>query len=362
MKYSYQEEPIPQDKRKSLNEKVLYLIDNDSSDSCSISPADIYNAYTGDGGLHGLERDDYENYHAYSEAKKEIENGQFFTPPRICNFVTACLKLSEYDLVADLTCGMGSFFNFIPAETNIYGCDLDVRAVKVAKFLYPAATIECRDIRTCQPDTRFDYVIGNPPFHLKWWTQNGRELSSQMYYCLKAAEVLKPLGILALIVPKSYLSDTFTDSGQIREMEKHYSFLGQVLLPEDAFSYLGVSRFPTKLQFWQKKTAANGWKSHPYRTEAEHTLARDFNVQEESQYIHKKIVAFAKSALENNQSKILLELAKSSSTSGDFKYQTQKLLYHIKVHPVTRPSYARCCEYLHRFYTQRMPEGMRYEL
>ncbi len=361
MKYFYQEEPIPQDKRKSLNEKVLYLIDNDRSDSCSISPEDIYNAYTGDGGLHGLERDDYENYHAYSEAKKEIENGQFFTPPRICNFVTACLKLSEYDLVADLTCGMGSFFNFIPAETNIYGCDLDVKAVKVAKFLYPTATIECRDIRTCQPDTRFDYVIGNPPFHLKWWTQNGRELSSQMYYCLKAAEVLKPLGILALIVPKSYLSDTFTDSGQIREMEKHYSFLGQVLLPEDAFSYLGVSHFPTKLQFWQKKTAANGWKPHPYRTEAEHTLTKDFNIQEESQYIHKKMVAFAKSALENNQSKILLELAKSSSTSGDFKYQTQKLLYHIKAHPVTRPSYARCCEYLHRFYTQRMPEGMSYE-
>ena len=29
MKYAYQEETIPQDKRKILNEKVLYLIDND---------------------------------------------------------------------------------------------------------------------------------------------------------------------------------------------------------------------------------------------------------------------------------------------------------------------------------------------
>ena len=27
MKYAYQEESIPQDKRKILNEKVLYLID-----------------------------------------------------------------------------------------------------------------------------------------------------------------------------------------------------------------------------------------------------------------------------------------------------------------------------------------------
>ena len=361
MKYVYRDEPIPHDKRKELNEKVLYLIDSNTAGSCSISREDIYNAYTGDGGLHALERQDYENYHAYSKAKKEIENGQFFTPPRLCELITACLRLSDHDLVADLTCGMGSFFNFIPTEANIYGCELDVNAVKVARFLYPDASIECRDIRTCQPDTRFDYVVGNPPFHLKWWTKSGRELSSHMYYCLKAAEVLKPLGILALIVPASYLSDTFTDSGQIREMEKQYSFLGQVTLPEDAFSHLGVSRFATKLQFWQKRTAEEGWKPQPYHTEPDDTLEQDFDVQEEAAYIHKKMIAFAKSALENNQSRILLELAKSRSTSGNFKYQAQKLLYHIKAHPATRPSYARCCEYLHRFYTQRKPEGMSYE-
>lgn len=361
LKYAYRDESIPHDKRKELNEKVLYLIDSNTADSCSISREDIYNAYTGDGGLHALERQDYENYHAYSNAKKEIENGQFFTPPRLCELIIACLRLSEHNLVADLTCGMGSFFNFIPTESNIYGCELDVNAVKVARFLYPDASIECRDIRTCQPDTRFDYVVGNPPFHLKWWTKSGRELSSHMYYCLKAAEVLKPLGILALIVPASYLSDTFTDSRQIREMEKHYSFLGQVTLPEDAFSHLGVSSFATKLQFWQKRTAEEGWKPQPYHTEPDDTLEQGFDVQEEAAYIHKKMIAFAKSALENNQSRILLELAKSRSTSGDFKYQTQKLLYHIKIHPATRPSYARCCEYLHRFYTQRKPEGMSYE-
>ena len=361
MKYAYQGESIPQDKRKILNEKVLYLIDSGRCGECSISPEDIYNAYTGDGGLHGLERADYENYHAYSEAKKEIENGQFFTPPRLCEFITACLKLSEHDLVADLTCGMGSFFNFIPTEANIYGCELDVKAVKVAKFLYPEATVECRDIRTCQPETRFDYVVGNPPFHLKWWTKSGREIPSQMYYCLKAAEVLKPLGILSLIVPQSFLADDFTDKGQIREMESRFSFLGQVLFPDNAFSCLGVSSFPTKLQFWQKKTADQGWKPHPYRTEADYILPKDFDIRKDAEYTYQKILAFAKSALENNQSKILLELARSRHTSSDFRYRTQKLLYHIKAHPLTRPSYAKCCEYLHRFYTQRQPDDMSYE-
>lgn len=361
MKYAYRGEPIPQDKRKSLNEKVLYLIDSDCCGEYSISPEDIYNAYTGDGGLHGLKRSDYENYHAYSEAKKEIENGQFFTPPRLCEFITACLKFSEHDLVADLTCGMGNFFNFIPTEANIYGCELDVKAVKVAKFLYPEATIECRDIRTCQPETRFDYVVGNPPFHLTWQTKNGRKIPSQMYYCLKAAEVLKPLGILALIVPRSFLEDDFTDKEQIREMEGRFSFLGQVLIPDDAFSCLGVNTFPTKLQFWQKKTADQGLKTKPYRKDADYILPKNYDIQKSAEYTYEKILAFAKSALENNQSKILLELAKLRHTSGDFGYQTQKLLYHIKAHPLTRSSYAKCCEYLHRFYTQHQPDDMSYE-
>lgn len=73
------------------------------------------------------------------------------------------------------------------------------------------------------------------------------------------------------------------------------------------------------------------------------------------------MLAYARSALEDNQAKILLELAKSRPAEGDFCYQSQKLLYQIKAHPATRPLYAKCCEYLHRFYTQRKPDGMEFE-
>lgn len=133
MKYNYQNTPIPQGQRKTLNEKVLYLIDGGAGPGCPVTPEDIYNAYTGDGGLHGLNRADYDNYNAYSEAKKEIENGQFFTPPRLCEFAARCLEPSEDSLIADLTCGMGSFFNFMPVEANLYGCDLDPKGRKGGK-------------------------------------------------------------------------------------------------------------------------------------------------------------------------------------------------------------------------------------
>ena len=131
MKYSHHPVPSDAESRRALNEKVLYLIDSGTAAQAGITGEDIYNAYTGDGGLHGLERKDFDSYHSYSEAKKEIENGQFFTPPNLCQLVAEVLKPSQFDLVADLTCGKGSFFNFFPMESNLYGCEIDAKACKM---------------------------------------------------------------------------------------------------------------------------------------------------------------------------------------------------------------------------------------
>lgn len=70
------------------------------------------------------------------------------------------------------------------------------------------------------------------------------------------------------------------------------------------------------------------------------------------------MLVLAKSNLEQNRSRIFLELARNRTTSDGFEYQTRKLLYQIKVHPQTKSGYAKCCEYLHRFYTETMPANM----
>lgn len=264
MKYQYHIESSDAESRKILNKKVLYLIDSGTAAQAGITSEDIYNAYTGDGGLHGLDRKGFDDYHSYSKAKKEIENGQFFTPPSLCQLVAEVLTPSQFDLVADLTCGKGSFFNFFPVESNLYGCELDAKACKVARYLFPTANIVPGDIRTYKPEVRFDYVVGNPSFNLRWWTEESKEVLSQLYYCQKANELLKPLGILALIVPQSFLADDFSDKAMIREMERRFSFLGQVGLPDNAFACLGVKSFPTKLQLWQKKSEAKDWKARRY--------------------------------------------------------------------------------------------------
>ena len=191
MKYQSQEFRFSLGQRKALNQKVIYLIESGTSDRYGITREDIFNAYTGKGGLHGLKQKNFDNYHAYSRQKKEFEGGQFFTPPKLCELVMTCLHLSDYDLVADLTCGMGNFFNYAPVEANVYGCELDLNAYKVARHLYPAANLTQGDVRDYQPEVRFDCVVGNPPFHLRWCLGDGKEMVSQLYYCVKAAELLK---------------------------------------------------------------------------------------------------------------------------------------------------------------------------
>lgn len=302
MKYEYSPAPTDPEQRKGLNQKVLDIINCGGVEG--ITKEDIYNAYTGDGGLHGLERGDYENYHEYSEKKKEAENGQFFTPPDLCQLVIGALAPSQYDLVADLTCGKGSFFNFLPTEANAYGCEVDTKAFKVAQYLYPAANLKLGDIRTYKPDVRFDYIVGNPPYNLRWQAED-TEYLSQFYYCLKAAQLLKPLGIMALVVPQSFLADAFLDKKMIKELEKQFGFIGQIGLPDNAFAALGVKQFPTKLQIWQKVGEAPGWSARKYTTELLYSISAFIDMETEIKRLSDKVLMLPKADLEKNKSHIL---------------------------------------------------------
>lgn len=185
-KYQSSLEQIPQNVRGEINGKILGLIASGTVEQSGITNEDIFNSYTGDGGLHGLERSSYNNYHEYSEAKKEIEQGQFFTAPEVCQYIMECVKPSANDVIFDLTSGMGNFANYAPNEKNFYGSDIDLKALKVAMYLYPDAHFSHSDIRSYKAPVMADLVVGNPPFNLKW-TVNDKHMLSQMYYCIKAA-------------------------------------------------------------------------------------------------------------------------------------------------------------------------------
>lgn len=136
--YTIIPQQIPQDKRAEINEKILFSIDSGKD----LIPAEsVYNCYTGIGGLHNLKQSDFANYTEYSNAKKEFEMGQFFTPHELCRDMVALLEPHPSEMVLDMCCGICNFFNHLPNLHNSYGFDIDQKAVTVARYLYPEAHI-----------------------------------------------------------------------------------------------------------------------------------------------------------------------------------------------------------------------------
>ena len=105
-------------------------------------------------------------------------------------------------------------------------------------------------------------------------------------------------------------------------MESRFWFLGQAALPEDAFKAMGITAFPTKIQFWQKK-GEDSRIVMPYETVCTKDLPESFPER----------LSAARQRLSDNRFRFILDLAKNKAVSNQFQYQTEKMLYQIKVHP-----------------------------
>ncbi|MEP2277344.1 MAG: helicase-related protein [Reichenbachiella sp.] len=346
---------IPAAKRESINNTILQLIE--SPDMKGITPEDIFNSYTGIGGLHGLDRHDYNNYSAFSNAKKEYENGQFFTSPMLCEFIMNILKPADTDLIADLTFGMGNFFNYCPVESNCYGIELDSNATKVAKHLYPQANLEEGDLQYYHSDIKFDLVVGNPPFNLSW-----NDGISQLVYCNKAAQFLKPGGLMAIITPGSFLADEYSNKSQIETIEEHFNFVCQFNLPINGFAHLGVKSFNTKLLVLQRRS-----EHLPFiPVDPHHFEDSSSNIFEnyllplysEKNLLKAKLV----NELSNNEFGNNWSFSKRNDYQHNgFSYRVKKYLFEIKTHPLLKLQLSKAEQYINQFHTQVKPEDMSYK-
>lgn len=230
---------ISRSKRAELNDKILISVIKGKKD---FTNEEIYNYYTGVGGLHGLEMRDFANFHDFTEAKKVLERGQFFTPHKLCRQMVELAAPTASDTVLDMCCGMGNFFNFLPNPFNAYGFDIDANAVRVAKRLYPDANIEENDMQYYDPKISFDMIIGNPPFNL-----DIEGVRSQHFFSHKAFWMLKPGGLMLLVLPMSYLASESGDRTYINMINRDFSFVGQTQLTSNTFSAVGVENFDTKI-------------------------------------------------------------------------------------------------------------------
>lgn len=328
---------IPFNRRSEVNEKILFCIDTDNN---AITKEVIFNCYTGIGGLHNLKQEDYDNYHDYSEAKKEVEIGQFFTPHDICKQMVDIISPEPNDIVMDMCCGMGNFFNHLPNPYNAYGFDIDQNAVKVAKALYPMANIEITDLRCYKAEMDFDFIIGNPPFNLDF---DGE--SSQSFYFDKSFWALKPAGILLVIVPSSFMQSEVWEKTRISQLNHYFSFIGQTQLHPNAFAEVGVHNFNTKIMAFMRYS--DSIDMEPYKAD---------------EFLNMEEMKVRMDAAKEKRQQVRIQLAREAkcrnSSNERFEFLVKKYLFELKTHPHLRKHYAKAIALVTKLRNQKTPMHM----
>jgi len=348
MKYSPSTPLVDTDKRKLVNQKFQYLLAKGELLD-RFSAQEVYQYYTGKGGLHGLNQSDFKSFHDYTKAKQKIEQGAFFTPDLFMQKIHRILKLDDTLFVADLSFGKGTFFNYCPNENNIFGCELDVLSADIAMQLFPKGNLYNMDFRQFSQDHKMDLVFGNPPFNLRL-SFNGGNVLSQMIYLYKAAEILKQDGILVLLVPHSFLSDSFYNKYDRESVDKHFELIAQTKLDSKLFREAGVEEYETKLMFFRHASLREGEKrSNDYDTY--------MDLEDEEQF-HEYYISPLIRKLKSASSR--LANAKSFTQNGS-DYKIRKLLYDIKRQQSTREYYPKCIAYVNKYNTQQCPSDMSYE-
>ena len=236
--------------------------------------------------------------------------GQFFTPLPIVRFIISSLPLqeivrdsSEPPRVIDYACGAGHFLNEYAQQikpfireyalgkdktyfASIIGIEKEYRLSKVAKvaaFMYGEDDIKIiyADALAKNPDVHdesFDVLVANPPYSVDGFLQTLSEEDRERYELMecrpdlakldaiqtffveRAAQLLKPTGIAAIILPSSILSNGASIYVKCREIILRNFDI--VAIAEFGSGTFGATGTNTVTLFLRKKDAPPDFATH----------------------------------------------------------------------------------------------------
>lgn len=193
------------------------------------------------------------------EAARATVNNAFYTAPEIALAINQALV--RFGLrrgnILEPSMGIGNFFGNMPKElfqSNLYGVEIDSLSGRIAKQLYPNATIQITEFeKTNYPDNFFDAVIGNVPFgdykvnDIKYNQYNFR---IHDYFIAKSLDQVKPGGMVAVVTSCGTLDKK---NPMIRKyIAQRAELVGAIRLPNTAFKEAGTE-VATDILFLQKR-------------------------------------------------------------------------------------------------------------
>lgn len=173
----------------------------------------------------------------YSSLSKELtrtlsstikkENGIYFTPPSCVNSNINLLKpyISEIKTILEPSCGSGEFITSLKSSITE---TVSITGIEYNETIYNSVFLQLnsgnvnilkQDYLTFAPTTKYDLIIGNPPFYVM-----KKDSVDKIYYpyfdgrpnifilfIIKSLELLNDNGILSFILPKNFLNCLYYD-------------------------------------------------------------------------------------------------------------------------------------------------------
>ena len=155
------------------------------------------------------------------------ENGIYFTPPSCVNSNIELLKpyMAEIKHILEPSCGSGEFITSLKSS---FSGQVYITGIEYNETIYNSISLQLnadnvkiikQDYLTITPSTKYDLIIGNPPFYVM-----KKESVDKIYYpyfdgrpnifilfIMKSLELLNNNGILSFILPKNFLNCLYYD-------------------------------------------------------------------------------------------------------------------------------------------------------
>jgi len=232
-------------------------------------------------------------YQALSKEGKKAETGSYYTPSSIVESIVKEYVSDQSKRILDPCCGSGQFLLFAAdmlsqfgnekVLENIWGCDVDELAVRIARLnlllnckdqddvsphiyclnsISEGCDIFSRDQRILKEDF-FDLVVTNPPWGSKIVKSEIHQLSSVFpfiksgeafsYFLAKGTSLLKKEGVLSYILPESFLNVKI--HSDIREYLLKKATLKKIMFLDRVFKnvFTPVIRFDIQKTQFPKK-------------------------------------------------------------------------------------------------------------
>ncbi|RCK61552.1 type I restriction-modification system subunit M [Microbacterium sorbitolivorans] len=263
--------------------------------------------------------DAYEFLMRHFATESGKSKGQFYTPAEVSRVVAKVVGINsstrQYETVYDAACGSGSLLlkaaDEAPNGMTIYGQEKDNATWALSKMnmilhgnetaeIYKGDTITNPQLTRGTELQKFDYVVMNPPFSVKSWTNGleehyGRfeygmppEKNGDYAFLLHALTSLKSEGKAAVILPHGVLFRGNAEANIRRELLKRGFIKGIIGLPANLFYGTGI---PACIVILDKENAVS--RTGVFMIDASKGFIKDGNKNRlRDQDIHKIVDTF----------------------------------------------------------------------